>query len=89
MSGEKMTIIIYGKSGSECQQCGAAKMLCEMQKQAYEYKLIGEDVSPDQLSEMAGQPIRSAPAIFKKDRYGQLTFIGGYQELRKHIASLA
>lgn len=79
-------IIIYGKKpDEECLQCGAAKMLCEMRNLPYEYKIIGQDTQPDELTLMAGVPIRSAPAIFERDAGGSLSYIGGYQELRQHL----
>ena len=80
-------IIIYGKpDNEECPQCGAARMLCEMRSIPYEYKLIGQDTQPGELTLMAGVPIRSAPAIFERDSGGSLSYIGGYQELRQHLA---
>lgn len=81
-----MTIVIYGKPDNECLQCGAAKMLCEMRSIPFEYKLIGQDTQPGDLTLMAGVPIRSAPAIFERDADGSLRYIGGYQELRQHLA---
>lgn len=78
-------IIIYGKPASEeCMMCGAARMLCEMKDVPYEYKLIGKDATPEQLTQMAGVPIRSAPVIFERDTDGQHRYIGGYQDLREH-----
>ena len=78
-------IVIYGKTDSDCPQCGAAKMLCEMKGATYEYKLIGKDAQPGDLTLLAGVPIRSAPAIFERDDSGSLNYIGGYQELRQHL----
>lgn len=78
-------IIIYGKPDDDCQLCGAARMLCEMRSIPYEYKIIGVDTQPGELTLMAGVPIRSAPAIFERDASGSLNYIGGYQELRKHL----
>lgn len=80
-------IIIYGKPGDECPQCGAAKMLCEMRSIPYEYKIIGVDTQPGELTLMAGVPIRSAPVIFERHDSGSLNYIGGYQELRKHLTT--
>ena len=77
-------IIIYGKP-DDCPQCGAARMLCDMKQQAYEYKLIGQDAQPNELTLMAGVPIRSAPVIFERDDSGQMKFIGSYKELLRHL----
>lgn len=77
-------IVIYGKPEG-CPQCSAARMLCDMKQKPYEYKLIGQDAQPGDLTLLAGVPIRSAPAIFERDSGGSLNYIGGYQELRHHL----
>ena len=79
-------IVIYGKPEEGCPQCGAARLACEMKGVPHEYKIIGQDTQPGELTLMAGVPIRSAPAIFERDAGGSLSYIGGYQELRQHLA---
>lgn len=80
-------IIIYGKPEG-CQQCDAARMLCDMKQKPYEYRLIGQDATPDELTLLAGVPIRSAPAIFKTvefDGIETMQYIGSYKELLRHL----
>jgi glutaredoxin len=77
-------LIIYGKQ-EHCPQCSLAKLACEIRSVPYEYRIIGVDATPDELTIMAGVPIRSAPVIFERADSGEMQFIGGYKELRQVI----
>jgi glutaredoxin len=76
-------IIIYGKEN--CPQCNLAKLACDIRSVPYEYKLIGVDATPDELTLLAGVPIRSAPVIFERADSGEMQYVGGYKELRQWL----
>ena len=75
-------IIIYATE--KCPACKLSKLYCEIRSIPHEYKFIGQDATPDQLTLLAGVPIRSAPAIFEQDGCDLPRYIGGYKELREH-----
>lgn len=76
-------LIIYGKEN--CPQCNLAELACNIRSVKYEYRIIGVDATPDELTQLAGVPIRSAPVIFERDDSGKMQYIGGYKELRQLI----
>lgn len=73
-----MKVTIYGMSS--CAGCEAAKLLCKTNSVDYDYKIVGQDIMKEQLSEMVGFPIRSVPQIFiTNDGFSQ--YIGGFEQL--------
>ena len=76
-------IIIYGKDN--CPQCSLAKLACNIRSVPYDYRLIGVDATPDELTLQAGVPIRSAPVIFESHDSGKMQYIGGYKELQQWL----
>lgn len=77
-----MKALIYGKAN--CPNCQKAKSLCESKGIIYEYKVVGTDVTREQLEEHVGQPIRSVPQIFvMADGFAE--YVGGYPELRDRL----
>ncbi len=78
-----MNIIIYGTP--TCSFCTKAKELCAERGVNYTYHVVGEDITVEALTEMAGQPVRTVPQIFKLNNDGFIEYIGGYQELSQAI----
>lgn len=77
-----MEIIIYGKDG--CTQCDKARMLCQIGSLAFDYRIVGADISVPALQAKVGQPVRSLPQIFIRRGEGD-TYVGGYEALRIHL----
>lgn len=77
-SGKMITIY----SIEDCPNCEQAKKLCTLKKKEYEAKMIGEDISKEDLEAKAGTMLRAAPVIFVDDEY-----IGTLQDLMKHLMS--
>lgn len=75
-------LVIVGKSG--CTHCDMAKRLCESQGFGYTYKTIHEDVSVQQLEEIAGGAVRTVPQIYIEEQ-GLYTYIGGFTEFRQYV----
>lgn len=78
-----MNIIIYGRPG--CSFCDKAKALCKERGVNFTYHIVGEDITVESLTEMAGQPVRTVPQIFKAGDDGFVEYIGGYQQLSDKI----
>ncbi len=74
-----MKVIIYGKD--PCSNCDKARLLCQMQSLAFEYRHVGADISIEDLQLQVGHPVRAVPQIFI-DRGGAIEHVGGYEELR-------
>lgn len=75
-----MKVIIYGKDG--CINCERAKMLCQIQSLAFDYrKLDGDEAGIHALRERVGAPVSSLPQIFLEHADGS-DYVGGYDELR-------
>lgn len=77
-----MKVEIYGRPG--CAFCDLAKELCERTGVAYDYKIVGESVSREQLEEMVGSPVRSVPQIFVTTN-GFSEYVGGFNELKGRL----
>jgi len=77
-----MKVEIYGRPS--CTFCDRAKELCERTGLAYDYKIVGESVSREQLEEMVGSPVRSVPQIFvTTDGFSE--YVGGYAQLEARL----
>lgn len=77
-----MEVIIYGKTG--CIECDKTRMLCQIQSLAFQYQLVGTDISAEALQELVGQPVRSLPQIFIRTPEGT-SYVGGYNDLRTQL----
>ena len=66
-------ITIY--STPNCAMCNTLKQVYNAHEVEYEEQQIGFDITKEQLEQMAGQPIRSAPVVFRGGSY-----IGGFAE---------
>ena len=77
-----MKVEIYGVPG--CTLCERAKWLCERAGLTYNYKIVGESVSREQLEEMVGLPVRSVPQIFvTTDGFSE--YVGGCAQLEARL----
>lgn len=72
-----MKAIIYSKR--DCTYCDQAKSLLELNDYEIEERKIGDGYTREELLE-AVPTARSVPQIFIDDQY-----IGGYNELKKHL----
>lgn len=79
-----MEVIIYGAPG--CVNCDKTKMLCQIQSLAFQYLVVGQDVSQDELQAKVGQEVsvRSLPQIFVRNDSNDI-YIGGYDALRSYL----
>lgn len=68
-----MDIEIYSKEN--CGQCNAAKKMIESKCMDYEELILGKDVTPNDLFDRIGNPVRSVPQVFVDGEY-----VGGYNE---------
>lgn len=76
-----MKAIIYSKR--DCQYCDQARALLELNDYEIEERKIGDGYTREELLE-AVPTARSVPQIFVDDQY-----IGGYNELKKHLEKVA
>ena len=67
--------IIYSKDN--CQQCDAAKLLCQMKGLEFDVKKLGTDFSREDILALAPNT-RSFPVVFKGN-----TLVGGLQQLQQ------
>ena len=74
-------IEIFGKDN--CPYCVAAKQLAESKKLDYEYKTLGVDFTREEVLEQF-PGARTFPQIKVSG-----TAVGGYEELRKYLATAA
>ncbi len=81
-----MEVIIYGKQG--CTNCDKTRMLCQIQSLPFQYLIVGQDISEQELHAQVGQTVRSLPQIFVRTEAGT-TYVGGYDELRTHLRQLS
>jgi len=73
-----MKATIYGKDG--CTNCVKAVNLCKLKGIEVDYKVVGSDITKEQLEESIGRSIRTVPQIFlTSDGFSE--YVGGYQEL--------
>lgn len=73
-----MKATIYGKDG--CPNCVKAVNLCKSKGIEVDYKVVGFDITKEQLEESIGRPIRTVPQIFlTSDGFSE--YVGGYKEL--------
>jgi glutaredoxin len=62
-------------------------MLCKTQGVDYEYKVVGADLTKEQLFELCGGPVKSVPQIFiQKDELFER--IGGFTELKESFSNI-
>ena len=66
---------IYSKDN--CQQCDAAKLLCQMKGVEFDVKKLGTDFSRDDILALAPNT-RSFPVVFKGN-----TLVGGLHQLQQ------
>lgn len=77
-----MQVIIYGKPN--CPNCDKTKMLCQIQSLDYKYLTLDQDYSVEQLTELAGGPVRALPQIFIQET-NELRYVGDYNNLRANL----
>jgi len=80
-----MSYLVYGKEN--CKFCTAAKNLLDAKGKKYTYKQIGVDTTKEELLEFCkefGIIPRTVPQIFC-DSFGEMDYIGGFEELEKAI----
>jgi len=74
-------VVIFGKDN--CPHCVTAQKLCVANDLTFEYNKLGEDYGDDKLAELVnGTGQRTFPFVFSHK------FIGGAQELNKHIRGI-
>ncbi len=66
-------ITVY--STPNCVNCMSLKQLFKANDITFEEKLIGKDITKEQLEELSGVELRAAPVIFKDS-----TYVGGIGE---------
>ena len=77
-----MKAIIYGTPG--CTYCTQAKKLAESNGIEVEYKTIGQDIQKEQLEEIIGLTIKTAPQIFINSD-GFTEYVGGFAEFKTKL----
>lgn len=76
------TFTVYGRPG--CGFCVAAVRLLESKKLPFEYiDMYAEGMSPQQLGDKLGRPVRTVPQIVHGD-----TYVGGYTDLVPYLKEL-
>jgi glutaredoxin 1 len=76
------TFTVYGRPG--CGYCVAATQLLKSKGLPWEYiDMYEEGLSPQDLEEKVGRPVRTVPQILHGDKY-----IGGYTDLVPYLKSL-
>ena len=78
-----MKIIIYGRPG--CGYCERAKELCEQKSVAYDYRVVGVDITKEALIEKIGKPVSSIPQVFVMSEGFAEYVEGGFEGLRKKL----
>ncbi|MAT49780.1 MAG: GrxA family glutaredoxin [Porticoccaceae bacterium] len=74
---------VFGRPG--CGYCIRAKQVLEMKQLPNKYvDMVKEGISPADLEQTIGKPVRTVPQIF----HGS-THIGGYTELEQYLKQLA
>jgi len=68
-------LVIYSKE--KCQQCDAAKLLCQMKGVEFEVKKLGTDFSREDILALAPSA-RSFPVVFKGN-----DLVGGLHQLQQ------
>jgi len=56
-----MEITVYGTT--TCPHCVNVKTFLENKEASYDYKLVGKDLSIEQLGSIVGRPVRTVPVI--------------------------
>lgn len=80
-----MGYLLYGKA--DCKFCESAKSLLDAKGKKYIYKQIGVDTTKEELMEYCkefGVIPRTVPQIFC-DTWGEMDYIGGFEDLQKAI----
>ena len=80
-------LIIYSKE--KCQQCDAAKLLCQMKGVEFEVKKLDVDYTRDKLVHISPKA-RSFPVVTVKVKYDGVEmeeYIGGLTELKEVLAT--
>ena len=80
-----MSYKIYSSPG--CGVCIQAKRLLESKEIPFDYIDISELDGGEKahLMEIAGIPFRTVPQIFKLNEEDQLTYVGGFTELKASL----
>ena len=73
---------IYSKDN--CTYCTAAKSLLSSKNIPFVELKIGKDVTKESLLEVV-PGARSVPQIFHTDNFGNENYVGGYDNLVKHL----
>lgn len=73
---------VYGRPG--CGYCVAATQLLKSRDLPCDYvDMYAQGISPQELSEKIGQPVRTVPQIMHGEKY-----IGGYTDLVPYLRNL-
>lgn len=76
------TAIVYSKPA--CPQCDQAKSLLKSKNYCVDERIIGTDVTIDELFLKIGNPVRSVPQVFFIDE-DEDVYVGGVSELRNEL----
>lgn len=79
MSNCTRQAVVYSKPG--CGQCVQAKNILQLSDVCFEEKIVGQDLSIEELFEVVGHPVRSVPQIFLDGR-----LINTLADLKKELA---
>lgn len=72
-------VTIYGRSS--CGFCTGARRLCEVRELPHEWvDMVERGLSKDDLSRMAGIPVKTVPQIFVDGEH-----IGGFDEFTEYV----
>ncbi len=71
-------VTIYGRDS--CPHCVRAKELCIDKGFEFDYLIVGEDITRDELIAKVGQPVTKVPQIFIGDSY-----VGGFQDFYRKV----
>lgn len=77
-----MKIVIY--STPNCANCLALKMTYSSSNVKFEEKLIGKDISIEELQEKAGVQLKQAPVVFVDDLY-RGGVVEGMQIMKEYV----
>lgn len=80
-----MKVTIYGTDA--CSFCKKAVCICSLHGVDYTYKIVGEDITKEQLEEAVGHTVRAVPQIFAHSDEKGTEYVGGYDELYALLSS--
>lgn len=78
MNTDDISVTIYGTP--QCGYCTKAKEFCEDIGVSYNYLEVGSDITPQQLFDKVGKPVRTVPQVFLTKGANE-SHLGGYDAL--------